>query len=63
MLSSKACPHYRNSRSQIFLKIGVVKNFLDFTGNYLFCVIFSIKLQAFSPATLLKRDSNAGVFL
>ena len=35
----------RGSRSQIFFRIGVLKNL------------------AKRPATLLKRDSNAGVFL
>ena len=55
------CP--TSSRSQMFFKIDVLKNFADFTGNYLFWSLFSIKLQVFRPATLLKRDSNAGVLL
>ena len=39
-------------------KVGVVKNFANFTGKHLFWSLFLIKLQA-----LLKRDSNTGVFL
>ena len=36
----------------MFFKIGVPKNFAILTGK-----------QAWKPATLLKRDSNTGVFL
>ena len=38
----------------------VLKNFVIFTGKYLCWSHFLIKLQA---ASLLKRDSNTGVFL
>ena len=44
----------RRSRSQIFFKIGVLKNFANFTGKHRFGV---------RPATVLKRDSSTGVFL
>ena len=62
---------FRSSRSQIFFKIDVLKNFASFTGKYL-CwslflnkaagppSLFLIKLQALRLASLLKRDSKAG---
>ena len=34
-----------------------------FTGKHLYRSLFLIKLQAWRPATLLKCDSNTGVFL
>ena len=37
---------YRSSRSQMFFKIGVLKNFAIFTGRHLFWSLFLIKLQA-----------------
>ena len=46
----------RSSRSQMFLKIGVLKNFVIFTGKHLCWILFLIKLQAFRLVTLLKRD-------
>ena len=42
---------------------GVLKNFANFTGKHLCWSLFFTKLQAFRPATLLKRDSYTGVFL
>ena len=45
------------------LLISVLKNVAIFTGNHLCKSLFLITFQAFSPATLLKRDSNTGVFL
>ena len=53
----------RSSRSQIFFKIGVLKNFAIFIGKHMCWSLFLIKLQALKPATLLKRDPNTGVFL
>ena len=41
----------------MFLKIGVLKNFLKFTEKYLFK---DIKLHS-KPITVFKRDSGAGV--
>ena len=55
--------HFRSSRSPIFFKIGVFKNFTKFTGEHLCWSLFLKRLQAWKPATLLKRDSNTGVFL
>ena len=43
------------------LKIDVLKNLSIFTEKHL-CLVL-ITLQDFSPATLLKRDSNLGAFL
>ena len=46
----------------MFYKKAVIKNFALITGKHLCWNLFLIVLQAFRPATLLKRDSNAGVF-
>ena len=43
----------------MFFKIGVRK----FTGKHLCLRLFLIKLQPLRPLTLLKRDSNRGIFL
>ena len=48
----------RSSRSQMFFKIGVFKNFAIFKGKHLCRSLFLIKLQPWRPATLLKRDST-----
>ena len=45
----------RKSRSQMFFKIGGLKNFPIFTGKHLSWGILLIKLQAWSPVTLLKK--------
>ena len=47
----------------IFFKIGVLKNFANFTRKYLCWSFFLIKLQDQRSATLLKADSNTDVFL
>ena len=39
----------------MFFKIGVIINFLIFTRKYLCWSLFLIKLQDWSPATLLKK--------
>ena len=54
---------FKSSPSQIFFKIDVLKNFTSFTGKHLCWSLLLIKLQTLRPATLLKRDSNTGVFL
>ena len=54
---------FRSSRSQMFFKTGFPKNFMIFTRKHPRWNLFLIKLQAFRAATLLKRDSNTGVFL
>ena len=53
----------RSSCLQMFFKIGALKNFAIFTGKHLSWSLSSIKLLCWRPATSLKRDSNAGVFL
>ena len=57
------CTIFRSSRSQMFFTIGVLKNFAIFTEKHLCWSLFLIKLQALRPATLLKRNSDKGVFL
>ena len=46
---------FRSSRSQVFFKIGLLKNFANFTGKHLWWSPFLIKL--------LKTGSNTGVIL
>ena len=46
----------------MIFKFGVLKYFAMFIGKTLCWSIFSIQLKAFKLATLLKRDSNPGVF-
>ena len=53
----------RSSRSQMLLKIGVLKKFTTFTGKHLCWILFLIKLLALMPATLFKRVSQTGFFL
>ena len=50
-------------RLQMFFKMGVLKIFENFTRKYLHWSLFKVKLQAFRPSTLLKRDSDTGVFV
>ena len=47
--SALVAPSDRSSRANLIFKSVVLKNFVNFTGGL-------------RPATLLKRDSNAGVF-
>ena len=54
---------YRSSRWQMYFRIGVLKNFAIFTGKHQCWSLFLINMQAWTPATLLKRDSNIGFFL
>ena len=42
----------------MFLKVGVLKNFANFTGKQLPWNFFLLNLKALSPVTLLKKDSN-----
>ena len=52
----------RGSHSQMFFKIGILRTFAIFTEKRLRWSLFLIKLQTWRPKTLLKRDSNTGVF-
>ena len=53
---------FRYSSSQVFFKTGVFKSFAIFKRKWLCWNLFLLKLQAFVPATLLKRDSNKIAF-
>ena len=55
--------NYRSSHRMCFVKKYDLKNFANFTGKHLRCSLLLIKRQDFWLATLLKRDSNTGVFL
>ena len=60
---NKKPPIFRSSHQRCSIK-AVLKNFTIFTTRkHLGWSIFLIKLQTSRPATLLKRDSNTGVFL
>ena len=48
----------RSSRSLMFFKIGVLKNFAIFKRKHLCRSFFLRKLRAWRHATLLKRDST-----
>ena len=52
---------YRNSRSQMFFKVGVLKNFVSFTGKHLCWSLFLIKLQAWRP-NFLKKETPTQIF-
>ena len=54
---------FRSGRSQMSFKIEVFKNFSIFTGKHLCWILFVIMLAAYNPANLLKRDSDASIFL
>ena len=45
------------------LKINVLKNFAIFTGKHFCWSLFLIKLQAWRLATILKRESDTGLFM
>ena len=52
----------RSNRSQMFFRAGVLKNFAMFKGKHMSWSLSLIKLQPSSPAALLKRDSNSGIW-
>ena len=45
------------------VQTGVLKNFTIFTRKHMCWSLFKIKFQGYSSETLLKRNSNTGVFL
>ena len=56
--------NYRSSHLQLFFKVGVIKNFAIFTGKHVLSLfLISCEPATVRPATLLKRESSAGVFL
>ena len=60
-ISKMSLPPFQ--KQQMFFKVGVLKSYAIFTGKHLRWSLFLIKFQSFRSATLLKRDSNKGVFL
>ena len=56
-------PQYRSSQRRCSRKKAVLKSFPVFTEKDLCGSLFLVKLQAFRPAAVLKRDSNTDVFL
>ena len=54
---------YRNRWQDVFSKKGVPRNFTKFTGKHLSQGPFFNKAADLRFATLLKKDSGAGVFL
>ena len=55
--------YFQKQPPDVFYRKGVPKSFASFTEKHLCWSLFLIKLQAYRPATLLKRDSKIGVFL
>ena len=53
---------FRSSHLRCSVNKVILKNFAIFTAKHL-CWCLLVKMQAFSPATVLKRNSNLGVFL
>ena len=60
---SKFCKKFRSSHQRCSIKKAVPKKFAKFTGKHLSWSFFSLKSQDWKPTTLLKRNSNTGVFL
>ena len=66
LIIENQCLPFRSRRSQMFFKVGVLKCYTIFTGKHLRWSLFLIKFQSFQSfrsATLLKSNSNKGVFL
>ena len=57
------CSFIRSSHRRCFVKKGVSKKFVKFTGKHLCWSLFLNKVAGLKSATLLKRDPNTGVFL
>ena len=53
--SKKTVVKYRSSLSQMFFKVGSLKNFAIFTGKHLCWSLFLIKLQAWACNFVKKR--------
>ena len=54
---------WKSSHRRSSMKKAALKDFAVFEGKHLYWSLFLIKLLAFRPAYLLKRDSSTGVFL
>ena len=48
---------YRSSHSQMYFRIGALKDFAMFTEKHLCWSLYLITVQAWMPVTLLRRDS------
>ena len=59
----KKCLNSRSSHQRCSIEKAVLKIFAIFTGKHLYWSLLLIDLLASGPATFLKTDSNAGVFL
>ena len=59
--NSESLKQSKDNHLQMFFKTLNLKNFSKFTEKHLCCSLFLIKLQAFKPATSLKRDSDTDV--
>ena len=55
--------NWQKQPPEVFHKKSCFQIFAIITRKHLCFSLFFIKLQTFRPATLLKRDSNTGVFL
>ena len=53
--NQKRCPFFRSSRSEVFCKNGVLKNFAKFTEKQLCQSVFFNKVAGLRPATFLKK--------
>ena len=53
----------KSSHSQMFFKMGILKNFAIFTGRHLCWRLFLTKLQAWRPETLSESDSTTAIFM
>ena len=53
---------YKKQLLEVFYKKRIPKNSSNFIRKHLWWSVFLIKLQAWVPATLLKRDSTTGFF-
>ena len=62
-LVENQCLPFGSSHLQMFFKVVVLKSYAIFAGKLLRWSLFLIKFQSFRSATLLKRNSNRGVFL
>ena len=61
--SSSLSSRYKSRHRRCSIQKTVLKKFATFTGKHLCWSHFLIKLLIWRPATLLKRESNTGVFL
>ena len=58
----KCCLKLRSSRSHVFFKKGLLKNFTSFTGKHLCWSLLLIKLQASRASNLFLQNTSGGCF-